>query len=214
MSVAVPGARALRIGLTGGIGSGKSTVAGLLAARGAAIIDSDAIARRLTLPGGAAIAAIRAEFGPDMIDAEGGLDRERMRAVAFAEPPAKRRLEAILHPLIGVETERQASASDAAVKVFDVPLLVESGRWRERVDRVLVVDCSEQTQQDRVVRRAGWSVDTVRAVIAQQASRVARLAVADAVIRNDGITLDELAMQVDTLWSHWYPAGATGSGTL
>ena len=88
------------------------------------------------------------------------------------------------------------------------------GRWRERVDRVLVVDCSEQTQQDRVVRRAGWSVDTVRAVIAQQASRVARLAVADAVIRNDGITLDELAMQVDTLWSHWYPAGATGSGTL
>ena len=149
-----------------------------------------------------------------MVDAEGGLDRERMRAVAFADPPAKRRLEAILHPLIGVETERQASASDAAVKVFDVPLLVESGRWRERVDRVLVVDCSEQTQQDRVVRRAGWSVDTVRAVIAQQASRVARLAVADAVIRNDGITLDELAMQVDTLWSHWYPAGATGSGTL
>jgi len=214
MSAAAPGARALRIGLTGGIGSGKSTVAGLLAARGAAIIDSDAIARRLTLPGGAAIAAIRAEFGPDMIDAQGGLDRERMRAVAFADPPAKRRLEAILHPLIGVETEQEASASDAPVKVFDVPLLVESGRWRERVDRVLVVDCSEQTQQDRVVRRAGWSVDTVRAVIAQQASRTARLAVADAVIRNDGITLDELAMQVDTLWSHWYAAGAAGSGTL
>jgi dephospho-CoA kinase len=194
---------AWRIGLTGGIGSGKSTVAGLLAAHGAAIIDSDAIARRLTLPGGAAIPAIRGEFGSDVIDATGALDRERMRALAFADPQAKRRLEAILHPLIGLETEREAAASAAAVKVFDVPLLVESGRWRQRVDRVLVVDCDEDTQVQRVVERAGWPEATVRAIIAQQASRAARLAAADAVIRNDGITLEELAMQVDTLWSRW-----------
>jgi len=192
---------AWRIGLTGGIGSGKSTVAGLLAAHGAAIVDSDAIARRLTLPGGAAIAAIRGEFGPDLIDASGALDRDRMRTLAFADPQARRRLEAILHPLIGLETEREAAASPARVKVFDVPLLVESGRWRQRVDRVIVVDCSEDTQVQRVVQRAGWPAATVRAIIAQQASRAARLAAADAVIRNDGITLEALAMHVDTLWS-------------
>jgi dephospho-CoA kinase len=195
---------AWRIGLTGGIGSGKSTVAALLAAHGAAIIDSDAIARRLTLPGGAAIPAIRAAFGPDLIDTSGALDRERMRALAFADPQAKRRLEAILHPLIALETERDAAAAPQPVKVFDVPLLVESGRWRQRIDRVLVVDCSEDTQVQRVVQRAGWPEATVRAIIAQQASRAARLAAADAVIRNDGgLTLEQLAMQVDTLWSHW-----------
>ena len=200
-----------RIGLTGGIGSGKSTVAGLLAARGAAIIDSDAIARRLTLPGGAAIPAIRGEFGPGLIDATGALDRERMRALAFADPQAKRRLEAILHPLIGLDTEREATASSAPVKVFDVPLLVESGRWRAKVDRVLVVDCDEDTQVQRVVQRAGWPEATVRAIIAQQASRAARLAAADAVIRNDdGVTLEQLAMQVDTLWSHWCGSASAG----
>jgi len=198
-------AAAWRIGLTGGIGSGKSTVAGLLAAHGAAIIDSDAIARRLTLPGGDAIPAIRAEFGPDVIDATGALDRDRMRALVFADPPVRRRLEAILHPLIGRDTERDAAAAPAPVKVFDVPLLVESTRWRARVDRVLVVDCSEDTQVQRVVQRAAWAEATVRAVIAQQASRGARLAAADAVIRNDGITLEALALQVDTLWAHWCP---------
>jgi dephospho-CoA kinase len=198
-----------RIGLTGGIGSGKSTVAGLLAAHGAAVIDSDAIARRLTLPGGAAIPAIRAEFGPDLIDASGALDRERMRALAFADPHARRRLEAILHPLIGLATEREAAASSAPMVVFDVPLLVESGRWRARVDRVLVVDCDEDTQVRRVVQRAGWPEATVRAIIAQQASRAARLAAADAVIRNDdGLTLEQLAMQVDTLWSRWWAFGS------
>jgi len=193
----------LRIGLTGGIGSGKSTVAGLLAAHGAAVIDTDAIARQLTLAGGAAIDAIRSAFGDDFIDAAGALDRERMRALAFAEPEAKRRLEDILHPLIGAETARQAAASQAEIKVFDVPLLVESGRWRAQVDRVLVVDCSEATQIERVVRRAGWSPEMARAVIAQQAARAARLASADAVIHNDGITLAELANEVDALWAHW-----------
>jgi len=193
----------LRIGLTGGIGSGKSTVAGLLAAHGAAIIDTDAIARRLTLPGGAAIAAIRTEFGDAAIDATGAMDRERMRAIAFADPQAKRRLEAILHPLIGVETEREAQASAAPVKVFDVPLLVESGRWRAIVDRVLVIDCSEATQLQRVMERAGWSEAMVRAIIAQQATREARLACADAVILNDGISLAQLGAEVDALWACW-----------
>ncbi len=193
----------LRIGLTGGIGSGKSTVAVLLAAKGAAIIDTDAIARRLTLPGGRAIPAIRSEFGNEAIDATGGMNRDRMRALAFGDPQVRRRLEAILHPLIGIETEREAASSASPVKVFDVPLLVESGRWRSRVNRVLVIDCNEDTQVGRVVKRAGWAVEMVQAVIAQQAARSARLAAADVVIHNDGITLEQLAMQVDTLWSGW-----------
>lgn len=197
----------LRIGLTGGIGSGKSTVAGLLASHGAAVIDTDAIARRLSLPGGAAIPAIRREFGDEFIDAAGALDRERMRALAFNDRQAKQRLEAILHPLIGVETEREASATSAAVRVFDVPLLVESGRWRAIVDRVLVVDCSEATQVARVIARAGWSDDAVRRVIDQQASRGARRASADAVIHNDGIALERLAAEVAALWARWCPPG-------
>ncbi len=197
----------LRIGLTGGIGSGKSTVAGLLASHGAAVIDTDAIARRLSLPGGTAIPAIRREFGDEFIDAAGALDRERMRALAFGDPQAKRRLEAILHPLIGIETEREASASSAAVHVFDVPLLVESGRWRAIVERVLVVDCSEATQVSRVVARAGWTEHAVRSVIAQQATRAVRRASADAVIHNDGIGLDRLSAEVAALWTRWCPPG-------
>ncbi len=193
----------LRIGLTGGIGSGKSTVAELLVAHGATLIDSDAIAREMAQSGGAAIAAITAAFGADALDASGGLDRPRMRALAFADPQAKRRLEAILHPLIGLETERRAGAATSAVIVFDVPLLVESARWRARVDRVLVVDCSEATQVARVKQRPGWSADTVQAVIAQQVSRGSRRACADAVIHNDGITRLELARRVQALWAAW-----------
>ncbi len=194
--------RPLRIGLTGGIGSGKSTVAALLAERGCLLIDTDAIARSLTEPGGAAMAAIRAAFGDEMVAPDGSLDRARMREAAFAGDDARRRLEAILHPLIGEHAHRAGESEAAlasALVVFDVPLLVESGRWRQKLDRVWVVDCSEQTQLERVVARSGWSEAAVQAVMERQASRAARRAAADAVIHNEGITLDELARQVDAL---------------
>jgi dephospho-CoA kinase len=196
----MPKATALRIGLTGGIGSGKSTVAALLAELGAAIIDTDLIARQLSASGGAAVDAITAAFGAEVIDASGALDRARMRAIAFADADARLRLEAILHPLIGRETERQANAASAPVLVFDVPLLVESGRWPALVDRVWLVDCQVETQLERVVARSGWSEAAVRAVIDQQATRARRRAYADAVLYNDGITLAELGAQVRALW--------------
>ncbi len=196
-------AASLRIGLTGGIGSGKSTVAAALAAQGAVIVDTDAISRRLTAAGGAAIAAIGEQFGADFVDASGALDRTRMRALAFADPAARRRLEAILHPLIRAETARQAEAAGETTVVFDVPLLIESGRWREQVDRVLVVDCRESTQVERVMSRSGWTREAVQAVLAQQASRHARRAGADAVIYNEGLTLEELHSEVRALWEGW-----------
>ena len=192
---------ALRIGLTGGIGSGKSTVGAMLASLDAVVIDTDLIARRLTMPGGAAIDAIRAAFGVGFVDSSGALDRPRMRQAAFDDPATRTRLEAILHPLIGVEVEREAALAAAApVLVFDVPLLVESGRWRSRVDAVWVVDCDEALQIARVAARAGWSEEAARAVIAQQAARATRRAAADAVIHNQGISLAELAAEVHCVW--------------
>ncbi len=195
--------RVRSIGLTGGIGSGKSTVAALLVRHGAALVDTDAIARALTLPGGAAIAAIADTFGAAMIGADGALDRERMRQQVFADPAAKARQEAILHPLIAAQAEREAEAAGARIVVFDVPLLAESTRWRARVDRILVVDCEEDTQRRRVMQRSGWSDAAVRAVIAQQAGRAARRAIADAVIYNDGLSPPELAHEVRALWERW-----------
>ena len=191
------------IGLTGGIGSGKSTVARLLVQHGATLVDTDLIARQLTRPGGAAIGAIAEAFGADLIDAGGALDRARMREVVFTDAAKKRRLEAILHPLIGLETDRQARAAGRGVVVFDVPLLVESGRWRAKVDKVLVVDCLEATQVARVVARSGWAASAVEAVIAQQAPRARRRACADAVIFNDAIDPAALAAQVRALWQRW-----------
>jgi dephospho-CoA kinase len=190
----------LRIGLTGGIGSGKSTVAARLVERGAELIDTDAIARTLTLAGGSAIDAIRSAFGPAFIAADGALDRARMRETVFADAGARQRLEAILHPLIGADVERRAATSRSQVTVLDIPLLVESGRWRGRVDRVWLVDCTEALQVERVMARSGWTESAVRAVVAQQASRAARRAAADAVIDNDGIDIGELGLEVDTLW--------------
>jgi len=199
-----------RFGLTGGIGSGKSTVGTMLASIGATLIDTDLIARNLTLAGGAAIPAIRDAFGADAIGADGSLDRPRMRLAAFHDASVRGRLEAILHPLIGAEAERQAetAAADTPALVFDVPLLIESGRWRSRVDAVWVVDCDEALQIARVAARPGWSEDAARAVIAQQATRSARRAGADAVIHNAGISLVELADEVHRLWSIAVARGA------
>jgi dephospho-CoA kinase len=197
-----------RIGLTGGIGSGKSTVAGLLVKQGAVLVDTDAIARAIAQPGGIAMPALEAAFGPGVIAPDGGLDRTAMRQIVFADADAKARLEGILHPLIGIETQRQAAAAAAdAVVVFDVPLLVESGRWRAIVDRVLVVDATEQTQLKRVVARSGWAPEAVQAVIAQQASRSARRAAADAVLYNESLSLEELDAQVWGLWNRWVLPG-------
>jgi dephospho-CoA kinase len=191
----------VRIGLTGGIGSGKSTVASALVELGGALlIDTDAISRALTLPEGAAMPAIATRFGPSFVAADGALDRAAMRELAFRDPDAKRALEAILHPMIGVETARQAAlAAPEQRVVFDVPLLVESGRWRRLVDRVLVVDCREETQVARVIARSGLSGSAVRAILAQQATRAQRRAAADAVIYNDGLTLEQLKEEVRLL---------------
>jgi dephospho-CoA kinase len=193
----------LKIGLTGGIGSGKSTVAALLVGHGATLVDTDAIARALTLPGGAAMPALAEAFGAGMVSADGSLDRDRMRSLVFADPGAKAQLEAILHPLIGAEAQRQASQAGAGAVVFDVPLLTESRHWRERVDRILVVDCPEGTQLERVLQRPGWTQDTAQRVIRQQAPRAARRAIADAVIFNHGLPLTALAVEVGTLWALW-----------
>jgi dephospho-CoA kinase len=196
-------ARPASVGLTGGIGSGKSTAAGFLQARGALLVDTDAIARALTQAGGAAMPALAAEFGPEAVSAEGALAREHMRRLAFADTGVKARLEAILHPLIGREALRQAAAGDGRTVVFDVPLLAESRHWRALVERVLVVDCDEATQVARVARRPGWNPEAARRVVLQQATRAARRAIADAVICNDGLTLEQFDAEVGSLWALW-----------
>lgn len=193
----------MRIGLTGGIGSGKSTVAGFLREAGAAIVDTDAISRALTTPGGAAMPAIAQQFGMEFVAADGALDRDRMRALAFSDTAAKRRLEAILHPLITAEALTQAEAARAPLVVFDVPLLVESGRWRPRVARVLVIDCTVETQRARVLQRPGWTPERVEGALAAQAAREARRAAADAVILNDGLPLAALRSEVMSLAARW-----------
>jgi dephospho-CoA kinase len=192
----------LRLGLTGGIGSGKSTVAGLLAERGAAVVDADAISRQLTAPGGAAVPEIARQFGAEFITSAGALDRDRMRALAYADLSARQRLEAIIHPLVGRDVQAQTRAAQQAGRgctVFDIPLLVESGRWRQQLDRVLVVDCSADLQCERVMARSQLSRAGVEAIIAAQASRAQRLAAADLVIFNQGLNLAQLADEVQQL---------------
>lgn len=196
-------AGALRIGLTGGIGSGKSTAAAALQALGATVIDTDAIARELTGPGGAALPALQARFGADCVDASGALDRPAMRRRAFADPAVRQTLEALLHPMIGAEAARRAAGAATACVVFDVPLLVETGHWRERVDRVLVIDCREATQLRRVLSRPGWTPDDAQRAIASQAPRGARRAAADAVIDNDGDAIEPLRQHIAALWGAW-----------
>ncbi|GGD89949.1 dephospho-CoA kinase [Caballeronia grimmiae] len=192
------------IGLTGGIGSGKSTVADLFAARGVPLIDTDIIAHQVTAPGGVAMPLIASEFGSGFLAPDGSLDRARMRELVFTEDTAKARLEAILHPLIRAETERQRQAASGPYHIVVVPLLVESGNWASRVSRVLVVDCPVETQIERVMRRNGFPREQVLAIIAKQASRETRLAAADDIVRNDeAATLETLATQVDELHARY-----------
>ena len=177
----------LRVGLTGGIGSGKSTVAEMLRMRGASIIDADAISRQLTRPGGGAIELIAESFGRSFIAIDGSLNRDRMRQASYADPSARARLESIIHPLVGQELAKQeaaASMSGSACIVFEIPLLVESSRWRQRFDLVLVVDCPPELQVVRVFARSGLDREMVEKIIATQAPRALRLRAADCVIFN------------------------------
>jgi dephospho-CoA kinase len=186
------------IGLTGGIGSGKSTVADMFAARGATIVDTDLIAHSMTAPNGPAMPAIVAEFGPEFADANGAMDRARMRQLVFSDAGAKARLEAILHPRIRDAALAAGAAASGSYVIYAVPLLIESGTWRARVARLLAVDCPEQVQVARVMARNGLSEAQVRAIMAAQVSRAERLAAADDVIVNNA-GIDTLAAQVDRL---------------
>ncbi len=177
------------VGLTGGIGSGKSTVAELFAGHGVAIVDADAVAHALTAPGGRGIAPLRAAFGDSILRADGALDRLAMRAQAFSDPQVKERLEAILHPMIRDACEAAiGEAVDAPYVMLVVPLLVESGAYAKRIDRLLVVDCPEETQVARVVARSGLPADEVRRIMSTQSTRARRLAAASDVLDNAGGT--------------------------
>lgn len=200
-----------KLGLTGGIGSGKTYVANLLAGWGASVIDTDQIAHALTAPEGLAIVPIRETFGADLIGPDGALDRARMRELVFATPAKRKALEGILHPLIAQEVYAQAQAASGAYAVFVVPLLVESGRWRDRIDRLCVVDCEEATQIERVQARSGIPIDTIRRILAAQASRAQRLAEADDIIVNSAnTTLEELEKQVLVLHEGWCNLSLSG----
>lgn len=191
-----------RLGLTGGIGSGKSTVAAWLADRGAVVIDADAISRQLTAPAGKAITAIAATFGSNFIQQDGAMDRDQMRQLVFKDPTAKKRLEAILHPLVAQESAVRAQAATESAcpcLVFDIPLLVESSHWRQKVDRILVIDCTTQTQINRVMQRNGLARASVDAIISSQASRLQRLTAADWVIFNDDLSFDALYQELQSL---------------
>lgn len=189
------------IGLTGGIGSGKSTVAVMLADLGAKVLDADQIARTITQSGGTAIPGIRMAFGDDMIAVDGSLNREAMRARVFADATAKQTLERITHPLIGQAIAEAIAAIPAGVVVLDIPLLTESDRWRRQLAAVIVVDCQVQTQIARVTARNGWPVDMTQSIIQSQATRSHRLHAADAVLFNDGLSLTDLSSQVRHLAS-------------
>jgi dephospho-CoA kinase len=171
----------------------------MLQTLGADVIDADAVSRATTASGGAAIAAIAQTFGPDFIDANGALDRSRMRAHVFAKPEQRHMLERIVHPLVGQEIARLALRATSRVLIFDVPLLVESERWRGQLDQVLVVDCLPATQVRRVAQRSGWDPATIEAAMRNQCSREQRLAAADVVVFNDGDSLDNLQHLAGTL---------------
>jgi dephospho-CoA kinase len=193
----MPATRPLRIGLTGGIASGKSAVADLFAAKGVPIIDTDVIAREIVEPGQPAVAEIEQAFGPDILDAEGRLRRRQLRNLVFRDDKRRRTLETILHPRIREAAEARAAAAGGAYQVIVVPLLAES-TMQATMDRILVVDCSEETQLERLLQRDAETETQARRMIAAQASREDRLAIADDIVDNDG-TLEATARQVDEL---------------
>ncbi|MBC3861379.1 dephospho-CoA kinase [Undibacterium jejuense] len=190
------------IGLTGGIGSGKTTIANLFQEYGINVIDTDAIAHQLSAPNGLAIPAIRQEFGDAAIAPNGAMDRTWMRELIFSDSGAKQKLERILHPLIRQECEKAAAMATSTYVIFVVPLLVESGNWRERVNRIAVVDCPEQTQIFRVMTRNNLSQEQVLAIMRAQVNREQRLAAADDIIRNEG-DLSAAKKQVYELHQQW-----------
>ncbi len=186
------------VGLTGGIGSGKSAAADRFVACGASLVDTDVIAHELTAPGGAALPAIRARFGAEVIGADGSMDRAAVRARVFADPQARRELEAILHPMIRARSVERCLQATGPYVILAVPLLIESGGYRGRCQRICVIDCAEEVQIARVKARSGLAEEQIRAIIAAQASRAERLAAADDVIDNSG-SLEQLIAQVDAL---------------
>ncbi len=189
----------IKLGLTGGIGSGKSTVASILVRCGATLIDADAVSRQTTATSGAAMPAIAHEFGTALVAPDGSLDRDAMRALVFGDPAAKARLEAIVHPLVAQEIQRltQLALSVACrLLVFDIPLLAESTRWRPQLDLVLVVDCSAEIQIQRVMQRSGWAREQTEQVISAQATRAQRLRAADIVICNEALAIAQLEWEV------------------
>lgn len=200
------------VGLTGGIGSGKTTVANLFGEHGVALIDADAIAHQITAPRGIAIGPIRATFGEQTLTAEGAMDRDKMRALAFSDDTAKRKLEAILHPLIAAESRRQRAVATSPYVMLVIPLLFESGSWNKRMQRTLLVDCPEEMQIARVIQRNGLSSEQIRAIMDKQMSRAERLALADDVIDNsgDGSNLAEAVRQLHER----YLELAHGHGTI
>ena len=189
------------VGLTGGIGSGKSTVAALLAGRGATVVDADRLAREVTEAGRAAHRAVVSRFGPEVAAPDGALDRPRLAAIVFADPGARADLEAIVHPAVGEAMAEQVARSGAdEVVVLEIPLLVEVDRDRPPLDGVVVVDCPVEVAVRRLVERRGMAEDDVRARVAAQSSRADRLARADFVVDNSG-DLRHLAAEVDRCWS-------------
>jgi dephospho-CoA kinase len=197
------------VGLTGGIGSGKSAAARAFEALGITVIDTDAIAHALTAPGGAAIAPIRAAFGADYLAADGALSRARMRELVFADAAKKRQLESILHPMIRTQTNELAQAARSPYVILMVPLLIESRDYRQRCQRILVVDCPEELQLARVIARSGLAAEQVRAIMATQVSRETRLGAADDVVDNS-LDLEHLRRQVDALHARYLQLAAAG----
>lgn len=199
-----------KVGLTGGIGSGKSTVADLFAGQGVPVIDTDVIARTLTAPGGMALDAVRAAFGDQVMQADGSLDRAALRRRVFSDADARRQLEAILHPLIRLAVEQQLATLAAPYVLIVIPLLVETGTYQEVLDRVLLVDCPEDQQIARVMARSGLTLDEVKAILAAQAARAARLAIADDVISNTA-SPEALGTQVAALHRRYLAFSTTPS---